>query len=840
MCKVGGPRCDGSHKPSTAQRARRKANNAYRNAVADAVLNTTGDDDLARRVKHASMTDLHDIVTAGGYDAEAIAKKCGTATYTSPDGETATVDVVPAGNTRRTPVTDETKSLLEDIDDAMGSLPGGFYRDAVLEGDREGAEKMVAAADETIAGALDRAATMDFDTATDAEVAEALNHLSNLDDLSLAMRGRGFEFSEDDGSFQAWERVMDEHARRVGGGSDFLEDLGREPGDINDESAGDIADSLEELVREHDVHSMSESEFQKTYDRAKATSTLLGEHGHGDNAAMRILDAEKDRRALSVEERNKVANYGYGDVDEDNAPMIASAASSEVIHADLTEMTDAELNDFHSRLDRLNDQLENAGNSGIFDEVSVVAEEIARRESASGAEDDPTVYDDGYLDVDGIANGTITVTPDNADVVADAITDEFSATDVSGLTDDEFDEFYGRMDTLDDKLRAAGHDGVYELASLAEERDYRNQDEDDKYEFGDEYQRQRQLTNWAYDVARDHQPEGMEFGMWRAAQYLENDEYFTGADVDAGSWADRVLESPESYDKFEVGVAQNVADKREWNDIKSMSEAENVFSMTDAELEDYERRLNDLDNRMRSGDSPLLSTDYDADRQVSTLHQRVLEEKLAREERAYERESRRERARFNADKEEAAEGESMESKAEKFYREREERLAREAAERKARGGAGMGGSTFSFQGGPSGHFNRDGSAKVTNMGRGNEDTPEARRAAERAVNEHFGTGSGADGADADQPQGVTWSVGTVVWAPTKGDTFARVVSLTDKSVTLEEMETSWDAPSGGRQKYSPGAPTGRTYRRQIQRNAAGDMTCKAGPSRSSAMMVQWG
>lgn len=838
MCKVGGPRCDGSHKPSAAQRARRKANTAYRNAVADAVLNTTGDDDLARRVKNASMTDLHDIVAAGGYDAEAIAKKCGTATYTSPDGETATVDVVPAGNTRRTPISDETKELLEDIDDAMGSLPGGFYREAVLEGDREGAEKMAATADVTIAGALDRAATMDFDTATDAEVAEALNHLSNLDDLSMSMRGRGFEFSEDDGSYQAWKRVMDEHARRVGGGSNFLEDLGHEPDDINDESAGDIADSLDELIREYDVHSMSEAEFQKTYDRAKATSTLLGEHGHGDNAAMRLLDAEKDRRALSAEERDKVANYGYGDVDEDNAPMIASAASSEVIHADLSGMTDAELNDFHSRLDRLNDQLEDAGNSGIFDEVSAVTEEIARRESASGVEDDPTVYDDGYLDVDGIADGTIAVTPDNADAVADAVSTEFSHTEVVDMNDIEFEEFYDRMNTLDDKLRAAGHDGVYELANLADELDYRNQNEDDKYEFGDEYQRQRQLTNWAYDVARDHKPEGMEFGMWRAAQYLENDEYFTGADHDGINWAESVLRSPGAYDKFEVGVAQNVVDKREWKALKSG--AEDVSSLSDAQVEDYERRLNDLDNRMKDGDSPLLSTDYEAGREVGDLHQRLLEEKLAREERAYERESKRERARFNADKEEAAAGESMESKAEKFWREREERLAREAAERKARGGAGMGGSTFAFEGGPSGNFRADGSANVTNMGAGNDDTPEARRAAEQAVNEKFGTGDGASQDEPEQPEGKTWTVGTVVWAPTKGDTFARVVSLTDKTVTLEEMETSWDAPSGGRQKYSPGAPTGRTYRRQIQRNAAGDMTCKAGPSKSSAMMVEWG
>lgn len=841
MCKVGGPRCNGSHTPSAAQRARRKANTAYRNAVADAVLTTTGDDDLARRVKHASMTDLHDIVTAGGYDAETIAKKCGTATYTSPDGETATVDVVPAGNTRRTPVTDETKALLEDIDDAMGSLPAGPYREAVLNGDRDEADKVVSAADETIAGALDRATTMDFDTATDDEVSEALNHLSNLDDLSMAMRGRGFEFNEDDGSFQALQRVKDEHARRVGSGADFLQDLGREPGDINAESAGDIADSLDELIREKPLHSMPESEFQKTYDRAKATSTLLGEHGHGDNAAMRLLDAEKDRRAASASDQANDGYYGYGGVNHDNAMLVCDAASEELYHAELTDMEDDDFYEFAEKIDNINRELETVGYEGGVELSHLIDEERQRR----AAEDDPTAFDDGYLDVDGIASGTITVTPDNADEVADSITDEISATDISGMTDEEFEDFYARMDTLDDKLRDAGHDGIYEFGSLSDERDYRNQNDDDKYEFGDEYQRQRQLTNWAYDAARDHKPEGMEFGMWRAAQYLENDEFYTGADVDAGSWADRVLESPESYDKFEVGVAQNVADKREWNDIKSMSGAANVFTMMDAELEDYERRINDLDNRMKAGDSPLLSTDYDADRQVSELHQRLLEEKLAREERAYERERKRERARFNADKEAAAAGESLGSEDEAASREREERQAREAVARYARGDGDMGGSTFSFEGGPGGTFNADGSARVTNMGRGNEDTPEARRAAEDAINAKFGTGSsgasdGTDTTDDTASHGVTWSAGTIVWAPTKGDTFARVVSLTDTSVTLEEMGVDWDnvAPKQ-KQKYSPGAPTGRTYRRRIQRNEAGDMTCKAGPSRSSAMMVKW-
>lgn len=595
MCKVGGPRCSGSHKPTATQRARRKANAAYRNAVADAVFTNTGDEALARRVRHANMTDLHDIVTAGGFNAEVIAKKCGTTTYTSPDGETATVDVEPAGTVRRTPVSDETKALIADIDDAMGTLPAGFYRNAVLAGDRDKANELRDEADQIVTDVLDRAATIDLNTATDDEIETTLTRLNNLDNMSLAMRGRGFKFSEDDGSYQVWDRIKDEHERRL-----------------------------------------NKTAAQETHD-----------------------------------------------------------------------------------------------------------------------DEDPTVYDDGYLDVDGIASGTITVTPDNADDVADAITDEFAATDLAGMSDDEFEEFYDHMNTLDDKLRDAGHDGVYELSHLAEEYDYRNQDEDDKYAYGDEYRRSTQLTNWTYDTARDFQPEGMEFGMWRAAQYLEDDEYFTGSENDGIDWAERVLRHSDAYSAFEVGVAQNALDKREWKRLKHGSE--DVSALSDAQVEDYESRINDLVHRMDEENSPLLSTDYNESRRIRERHQALLEEKHAREERAYERE--------------------------------QEHAATDAT------AAGAGSSQI--------------------------DSPESR----------------PEDQD-DAPEGKTWSVGEVVWAPTKGDVFARVVTLTDKSVTLEELAVDWDnAGSKGKQTYSPGAPTGRTYRRQIQRNAAGDMTCKAGPTRSSAMMV---
>lgn len=595
MCKVGGPRCNGSHTPSTTQRAKRKANTAYRNAVAEAVLTNTGDEELAARVKKASMTDMHDIVSAAGLNADGIAKQCGTQTYTSPDGETATVDVEPAGTVRRSPVTDETRQLLEDIDDAMQTLPAGPYHDAVLSGDREQAEKSREAADTVIANTLADAENLDLDTASDEEIRDVLDKMEQFDTVSMAMRGHGYDFDEHEDS----QRVKDK------------------------------------------------------------------------------LTAEMNRREAGTEET----------------------------------ITD----------------------------------------------DDPTVFDDDYFDVDGVRSGTITVTEDNADEVSESISDELAATDITGLTDEEFEELYERMDTLDDKLRAAGHDGVYELASLADEYDYRNQDEDDKYEFGDEYQRHNQITNWAYDAARDHQPEGMDFGMWRAAQYLENSDYYNGSDVEAKKWSDEVLKSPESYDKFEVGVAQNVADKQEWKSLKEGSK--DISAMSDAQVEDYTRRLGELTSRMNNDDSPLLSGDYQADREIRDLEHSFIEEKFNREE-----------ARANEEK--------------------------KVSEKNNVAGSGSGGS-----------------------GSGSEDEPESE--------------------PADGTVGL-WPVGQVVWAPTKGDVFARVVSITEKTVTLEQLECEWDAPGKGKQTYSPGQPTGKTYRRQVQRAADGSMTCKAGPTKSTARMQPWG
>ena len=140
MCKVGGPRCDGSHTPSSTQRAKRKANKAYRRALADEIESKTGDADLAKRVRQANMTDLHEVAMLAGINEASIAKRCGTATYTAPDGETVTVDVTAPGQTRRALANAESKQLFDDVFVAASKRnifdEGSELDQALMAGDR--------------------------------------------------------------------------------------------------------------------------------------------------------------------------------------------------------------------------------------------------------------------------------------------------------------------------------------------------------------------------------------------------------------------------------------------------------------------------------------------------------------------------------------------------------------------------------------------------------------------------------------------------------------------------------------------------------------------------------
>ena len=151
MCKVGGPRCNSSHTPSAKQRAKRKANKAYRKALADTIAEQTGDDNLARAVAHARMTDLHEVALLAGIDQDAVARRAGSATYTSPNGETVTVDAEPTGKSRKSAADSKSKLLFGDVRAAYDKGEETPWEQAALAGDRDELKELESQAQEILA-----------------------------------------------------------------------------------------------------------------------------------------------------------------------------------------------------------------------------------------------------------------------------------------------------------------------------------------------------------------------------------------------------------------------------------------------------------------------------------------------------------------------------------------------------------------------------------------------------------------------------------------------------------------------------------------------------------------
>lgn len=71
MCRVGGPRCEGSHDAKERARERRRAGNQYRKDLA-AVLEARGEVDVASAVAAASMTSMPGITEAMGLTPEQV------------------------------------------------------------------------------------------------------------------------------------------------------------------------------------------------------------------------------------------------------------------------------------------------------------------------------------------------------------------------------------------------------------------------------------------------------------------------------------------------------------------------------------------------------------------------------------------------------------------------------------------------------------------------------------------------------------------------------------------------------------------------------------------------
>ena len=187
MCIAGGRRCPGSGTPSAKQRAKRKANTAYRRAVAAEIEQVTGDADLAKKVRNLPMTDVADVVTAARLDADAIARSAGQASYTDKDGHITTVDVKPAGTTRRSPISKEAMAVLAEVDDKVGAFEEGTaFHHAVLNGDRARQDELRAEAAEDINAAAEEYGNTSLWDLKDHEVEDTVEKYQKLVDEAYA------------------------------------------------------------------------------------------------------------------------------------------------------------------------------------------------------------------------------------------------------------------------------------------------------------------------------------------------------------------------------------------------------------------------------------------------------------------------------------------------------------------------------------------------------------------------------------------------------------------------------------------------------------------------------
>jgi hypothetical protein len=134
-----------------------------------------------------------DVVTAAGLNGEAIAKQCGTASYTGADGVTTIVDVEPAGTVRRTPITDDTRELLAEVCEETRVYEPGLFADAVAAGDREAQEEYREGVADHVANRLERLESKDLTTAGLVDIDLDLDELNNLNNYSKKYAGQDLD-----------------------------------------------------------------------------------------------------------------------------------------------------------------------------------------------------------------------------------------------------------------------------------------------------------------------------------------------------------------------------------------------------------------------------------------------------------------------------------------------------------------------------------------------------------------------------------------------------------------------------------------------------------------------
>lgn len=303
------------------------------------------------------------------------------------------------------------------------------------------------------------------------------------------------------------------------------------------------------------------------------------------------------------------------------------------------------------RLERRIDQLadldnwsqKKAGRSLDPETEAKVAALAERYENALNGKDEPEPAPQRPLPLEGLNNtyGFDEITEDNVEDVIAAANSDIENVELGTLTDDEFDEYYSKMDDLDDRVReVTGESGIEGFtATVNDEWDYRSMDDDDKYEFHDEYRRASQIDRWAestMDAGVSEDDSQSARGAYAAAQYLyqydhtaqqglDKDERAEYAD-DAVEWAAGVLDDDEDRGAFERGIAETVVSQRKWDQIKDVTPS----TLSDKEFEAHARRFDELTERIEDGRGNALDTRHDTQDAMSRMAKAIEADKERR------------------------------------------------------------------------------------------------------------------------------------------------------------------------------------------------------------------
>ena len=697
MCVAGGRRCPGSGTPSAKQRAKRKANTAYRKAVAAAIEDQTGNKELAQRVKDAPLTDVADVVTAAGLDGAAIAKKCGQATYTDKDGHTTTVDVEPAGTTRRTPVTDDTKALLADVCEETEFYEPGPFADAVAAGDRAAQEQLREGVDKHVASRLDLFDEEDLSHLSQERLIRRLDQLAALDNYSQKNAGRSLDPDTEVAVAELAERY--ENALN---GQDEPEPAPQRPsplaglsdtygfGEVTEDNVESVIDAANHDIETVEIDTLTDDEFDAYYTKMdeldNSVREVTGDEGiegfaatltdeleyrnesddqkyefydeyrraaQLDKWAAATMDAgvsdgdsQSERGAyaaaqylypydhpaqqgLDKDERDAYADdavvWAAGVLDDEEGrgyfergiaeTVVSKRQWDKIKDVQPSTLSDKEFEAHVRRFDELNKRMEygkgNALDTGTT-QADIPRMAVAIEEDRNRRATPPALR--GVRDLYGYGE----VTEENASDVADAAAEDIENTDLTSMSDEEFDEYYERMSDLDDDVRRSSNESLRGFEEIYAEQEYRDNDEDGKYEFYDEYRQSSQVERWAQDVAdtTTHVPaDNFERGKFQAAKYLRGrDSMERFVDTDAVQWADSVLDDEDGdYGAFEQGIARNVKGKFTLDRLQSAD----FSTMSEDEKATAREQVTELRDNLDS--YPLLYTDYETERRLAAL-----------------------------------------------------------------------------------------------------------------------------------------------------------------------------------------------------------------------------